>query len=158
MFFHTDKEAIEVAGAKMRTLRLGSILPITDSTPGDNQMAEIAVKAYLEHLVRGSNIDKMVNCIRGGLDAYSAGATEQEAANFALNVDLLIQILAVANANPETGSLEVSLRKLFNSHPALQNGPTDTLIRVLALLLCTREVNPSQLEDAVNGHVDHHPV
>lgn len=158
MFFHTDKEAIEVAGAKMRTLRVGSILPLTESTPGDSQMAEIAVKAYLEHLVRHANLDRMVACIRDGLEAYATTTTAKEAETFALNVDLLIQILAVANANPESISMEIALRKLFASHPALCSGPTDTLIRVIALLLCTRQVKSTEIEANTDGYADHHSI
>lgn len=158
MFFYTDKEAIEVAGAKMRTLRVGSILPLTESTPGDSQMAEIAVKAYLGHLVRHANLDRMVACIRDGLEAYATTDKAKEAESFALNIELLLQILAAANANPESNALEVALRKLFASHPALREGPTDTLIRVLALLLCSRSVKPSELDGVVDGHASNYAI
>ena len=151
MFFSADKAAVEAAGARMRTLRVGSIVPLTESTPSDTQLAEIAITTYLSHLLLDTTIEKMVACIYAGLGNYAASVSEEESQHFASSVDLLVQITLIANSNSELDALEVALRKLFNTQPTLCNGPSDILIRVLALLLCSREVKPIELENAVAG-------
>ena len=145
MFFSLNKEATEVAGAKLRTLRLGSIQPLTQSTPLDNELAQTAVEEYLKYLIDHSQLAQTVDCISNGLHAYEVMTNNgEEAQRFAVNINYLIQLLIAANANPEIDAIEPMVRKLFD----VEDKHHERLIRALCVLLCAKKVSLKELADA----------